>query len=80
MYIVLLFKTSKMNGQLMGFPQLVQKLEWITPIISTLEDNQNEWSIYGFSSTGSKVRSNNTTNPFYQSLISIYGFSSAKSR
>ena len=47
----LLSKTTKMNGHFLGFRQLVQKLERITPIISTLKDNQNEWSSYGFSST-----------------------------
>ena len=30
-----------MNGHFMGFRQLVQKLELITPIISTLQDKQN---------------------------------------
>ena len=49
-----------MNGHFMDFCQLVQKLERITPIISTLQDNQNEWSFYGFLSTVSKVRTNNT--------------------
>ena len=43
-----------MNGHFMGFRQLVQKAERITPIISTLQDKQYEWSFYGFSSTGSK--------------------------
>ena len=28
------------------FHQLVQKLEWITPIISTLQDKQNKRSLY----------------------------------
>ena len=37
-----------MKGHFMGFRQLVQKLERITPIISTLQDKQNEWSFYGF--------------------------------
>ena len=55
-----LFKTNKLNGHFMGFRQLVQKLEQITPIICTLQDKQNEWSFYGFSSTGSKVRMNKT--------------------
>ena len=55
-----------MNGHFMGFRQLVQKLERITPIISTLQDKQNERSFYGFSSTGSKVRTNNTDH-FYSS-------------
>ena len=58
--------TNKMNGHFMGFRQLVQKLERITPIISTLQDKQNERSFYGFSSTGSKVRTNNTDH-FYSS-------------
>ena len=55
-----------MNGRFMGFRQLVQKLQRITPITSSLQDKQNEWSFYGFSSTGSKVRTNNT-NHFYSS-------------
>ena len=29
----------KTNGHFMGFDQLVQKLERITPIIATLQDN-----------------------------------------
>ena len=59
--------TNKMNGHFMGFRQLVQKLERITPIISTLQDKtENEWSFYGFSSTDSKVRTNNTDH-FYSS-------------
>ena len=44
----------------MGFRQPVQTLERITPITSTLQDKQNELSFYGFSSTGSKARMNNT--------------------
>ena len=36
----LLFKTTKMNGHFMGFHQLVQKLEQITPIISSFQDKQ----------------------------------------
>ena len=55
-----------MNGRFMGFRQLVQKLQRITPIISTLQDKQTERSFYGFSSTGSKVTTNNT-NHFYSS-------------
>ena len=55
-----------MNGHFMSFRQLVQKLQRITPIISTLQDKQNERSFYGFSSTGSKVRTNNTDH-FYSS-------------
>ena len=55
-----------MNGHFMGFPQLVQKLERITPIISTLQDKQNESSFYGFSSTGLKAKTKNT-NHFYSS-------------
>ena len=50
-----------MNGHFMGFHQLVQKLEQITPIISTLQDKQNEWPFYGFSTTGSKSRTNEST-------------------
>ena len=42
-----------MNGHFMGFRQLVQKLEQKTPIISTLQDRQNELSFYGFSATAS---------------------------
>ena len=40
----------------------------IIPIICTLQDKQNEWSFYGFSSTTDslKVRTNNTNN-FYSS-------------
>ena len=49
-----------MNGRVMGFHQLVQKLghskKQVTPNNSTLQEIQNEWSCYGFSSTGSKVR------------------------
>ena len=45
-----------MNGHFTGFHQLVQKIERITPIISTLQDKQNEWSPYRVSPTGSKVR------------------------
>ena len=49
-----------MNGHVMGFHQLVQKLghskEQVTPNTSTLQEIQNEWSCYWFSSTGSKVR------------------------
>ena len=37
-----------------GFYQLVQKLEWITPIISTLQDKQNEWSLYRITSAHQK--------------------------
>ena len=39
-----------------GFHQLVQNLEWITPIISTLQDKQNEWSLYRVSLTVSELR------------------------
>mgnify|MGYP001795632208 CR=1 FL=1 len=35
-----------MNDRFIGFHQLVQKLEWITPIISTLQDKQNKRSLY----------------------------------
>ena len=49
-----------MNGHVIGFHQLVQKLghskKQVTPNTSTLKEIQNEWSCYGFSSTGSKVR------------------------
>ena len=49
-----------MNGRVMVFHQLVQKLghskKQVTPNTSTLQEIQNEWSCYGFSSTGSKVR------------------------
>ena len=46
-----------MNGRVMGFHRLVQKLKQLAPIISTLHEIQNEWSLDGFSSTGSKVSS-----------------------
>ena len=59
-----------MNGHFIGFHQLVQKLKLITPIISTLQDKQNEWSLYRVSSAASKVRMNNTDNPFYSSTSS----------
>ena len=49
-----------MNGRVMGFHQLVQKLghskKQVKPNTSTLQEIQNEWSCYWFSSTGSKVR------------------------
>lgn len=54
--LFLLFKTNKMNGHFVGFQILVQKLEWITPIISTLQDKQKEWSLYRVSLIDSKVR------------------------
>ena len=48
-----------MNGRVMGFHQLVQKLghskKQLTPNTSTLKGIKMEWSCYGFSSTGSKV-------------------------
>ena len=44
----------------MGFHQLVQKLKRITPIISILQDKQNEWSFLCIWSTSSKFRTNNT--------------------
>ena len=47
-------QTYKMNCHFMGFRQVVQRLERITPIISTLQDNQNERLFYEFLSTGSK--------------------------
>ena len=53
-----------MNDHFIGFHQLVQKLEWITPIISTLQDKQNEWSLYGVSSIALKVKMNNTHSLF----------------
>ena len=63
-----------------GFHQLIQKLECITQIISTLQDKQNEWSFYRVSSTDSKVRMNNTI-PFFsvrdrdkQNIWSLKGF------
>ena len=41
-----------MNGRVMGFHQLVQKLghskKQVTPNTSTLQEIQNEWSRYGF--------------------------------
>ena len=50
-----------MNGHVMGFHQLVQKLghskKQVTPNTSTFHEIQNEWSLDGFSSTGSKVSS-----------------------
>ena len=53
-------KTSKINGHFVGFYLLVQKIghskKQVTPNTSTLKEIQNEWSCYGFSSTGSKVR------------------------
>ena len=57
----LFFKTNKMNSHFMDFRQLVQKLEQITPFLF-FKTNQNEWSVIGFPSTGSKVRMNNTSN------------------
>ena len=33
-----------MNGHFIGFHQLVQKLQRITPIISAIQDKQNDWS------------------------------------
>ena len=41
-----------MNGRIMGFHQLVQKLghskKQVTPNTSTLQEIQNDWSCYGF--------------------------------
>ena len=41
------------------FSSPVQKLghskKQVTPNTSTIQEKQNEWSCYGFSSTGSKV-------------------------
>ena len=49
-----------MSGNVMDFHQLVQKLghfkKQVTPTTSTLQEIQNEWSCYGFSSTDSKFR------------------------
>ena len=42
--VILLYKTSKMNGLSVVFGQLVQKLQQSTPNSSTLQDDQNEWS------------------------------------
>ena len=63
-----------MNGRVMGFHQLVQKLghskKQVTPNNSTLQEIQNEWSCCGFSSTGSKVRTfqeTSNTKHFYSS-------------
>ena len=58
--VILLYKTSKMNGHSVVFEQLVQKLEQITPNSSTLQDEQNEWSQCSIWTVGSKVRTNNT--------------------
>ena len=48
-----------MNGRVMGFHQLVQKLghskKQVKPNTFTLQEIKNEWSCYGFSSTCSKV-------------------------
>ena len=55
-----------MSGYFIGFHQLVQKLELLTPIISTLQDKQNKCSLYRVSSTVSKVRMINT-NHLYSS-------------
>ena len=57
---------GKQNGHIIVFHQLVQKLEWTTAIISTIQNKQNEWSLYRVSSAGSKVRMNNI-NHFYSS-------------
>ena len=35
-------RLTKMNGHLLGFYQLVQNLEWITPITATQQKKQNE--------------------------------------
>ena len=35
-----------MNGNSVVLGQLVQRLELITPNTSTLQDDQNEWSLY----------------------------------
>ena len=63
-----------MNGHVMGFQQLVQKLghskEQVKPNTSTLQEIQNEWSCYGFSPTGLKIRTfkeTSNTKHFYSS-------------
>ena len=79
-YYFLLFKIIKINGNFVDFRQPIQKLERITPIISTLQDEQNEWSFDGFSS----VRTNNTPIIFalqdQQNILSFYGFSTTDSK
>ena len=35
-----------MNGHFIEFQQLLQKLELITLIISTIQDKQNQWFFY----------------------------------
>ena len=60
-------RANEMNGYLMGFRQLAQKFERLTSNISTLQDKQNEWSFCEFSSTGSKVGTNNMKQKFYSS-------------
>ena len=68
---------NKADGHFTGFHQMAQMLLRITSIISTLQDKQNKWSFYGFSSTNSKARTNNTIH-FYSSQQanerSFYGF------
>ena len=62
-----------MNGHFMGFRQLVQKLERITPIISTLQDKQNEWSFCRFSKIGSKARKNKTDHLYSFEISEMMG-------
>ena len=55
-----------------------KKLEWIAPTLSSLQDKQNEWSLYRVLSTGSEVRMNDT-NHFYSSrptkwMVAFIGF------
>ena len=72
-----------MNGHFIGFQQLVQKLERITPIISTLQNKQNEWSLYGISSTRSRVKTIITiisTFRYKQNECSLYRVSSTGSK
>ena len=57
----------------MGFRQLVQKFERITPIISILQDKQNGWLFYGFSSTDSNVRRNTTNHLYSLTLFRLGG-------
>ena len=66
----LLFKTNKMNGHFMGFRQLVQKFEQVLNTNNFhFQDKQNEWSFYGFSTTGSKFE---RITLFVSTLIDFY--------
>ena len=80
-----------MNGRVMGFHQLIQNLghskKQVTPNTSTLQEIQNEWSCYGFSSTGLKlghsktrVTPNTSTLQEIQNEWPCYGFSSTGSK